>query len=114
MYGPSFLLCTLSLRNGWSYTFTDLPMFDSSGNEIAYTVREEDLDPAWRAEYGPVTGLQPAYETTVTNVHRETVLLPSTGSFGRQGYVMLGLLIMIGGLGWYSRERRREERRDRT
>lgn len=110
----SGLSCTLSLRNGWSYTFTDLPMFDSSGNEIAYTVREEDLDPAWRAEYGPITGSQPAYETTVTNVHRETVMLPSTGSFGRQGYVMLGLLIMIGGLSWYSRERRREERRDRT
>ena len=106
----SGLSCTLSLRNGWSYTFTDLPMFDSSGNEIAYTVREEDLDPAWRAEYGPITGMQPAYETTVTNVHRETVQLPSTGSFGRQGYVMLGLSIMLGGLGWYCRKKREEER----
>ena len=107
----------LNLRNNWSYTFIDLPKFDSNGDEIVYTVREAETNPIWRVEYGPVTsvnGSQTAYETTVTNVYRAIPMLPETGSFGRQAYIALGLSIMIGGLSWYSRERRREERRDRT
>ena len=108
---------TLNLRNGWSYTFTNLPKFDSNGKEIAYSVREETTQDVWRVEYGPITpvgGSNTAYETTVTNVYRMTVMLPETGSFNRQVYIIAGLSIMIGGLSWYSRERRREERRDRT
>ena len=107
----------LNLRSNWSYTFIDLPKFDSNGDEIVYTVREAETNPIWRVEYGPVTsvnGSQTAYETTVTNVYRAIPMLPETGSVGRQAYIALGLSIMIGGLSWYSRERRREERRDRT
>lgn len=106
---------TLNLRNGWTYTFEDLPKFDSGGDEIDYTVEEINLPSQWRPEYGPVTsvgGSETAYETTVTNVFRETVELPSTGSFGRNGYTMLGLLIMLGGLGWYCGQRRKCERRE--
>lgn len=107
----------LNLRNNWSYTFIDLPKFDSNGDEIVYTVREAETNPIWRVEYGPVTsvnGSQTAYETIVTNVYRSIPMLPETGSYGRPVYIALGLSIMIGGLSWYSRERRREERRDRT
>ena len=106
---------TLNLRNGWSYTFQDLPMFDSQGNEIAYTVREAEVNAYWRVEYGPVTlvsGSNNAYETTVTNVYRATVQLPSTGSSGPYGYRILGLSIMLGGLGWYCRQKRKDERRE--
>ena len=106
---------TLNLRNGWTYTFTDLPKFDSDGDEIVYTVEEANLPDQWRAEYGPIIsvgGSETAYTTTVTNVYRETVELPSTGSFGRNGYTMLGLLIMIGSLGWYCGQRRKCERRE--
>ena len=52
-----------------------------------------------------------AYETTITNVYRMTAELPSTGSFGRIGYTLLGTLIMIGSLGWYCVQRRKDERR---
>ena len=104
---------TLNLRNGWSYTFIDLPKFDSNGDEIVYTVREAVTNPLWRVEYGPVTsvnGSQTAYETTVTNVYRAIPMLPETGSFGRQAYIALGLSIILGGLGWYCRQKREEER----
>jgi len=63
-------------------------------------------------QYGPVTPVgnsETAYETIVTNVHHETIELPSTGSFGRYGYIMLGLLIMVSSLGWYCGQRRRCE-----
>lgn len=105
---------TLNLRNGWSYTFKDLPMVDSHGKEIVYTVREAEFDPLWRANYGPVipvNGSQTAYETTVTNVYRATVLLPTTGGIGPYGYITLGLAIMLGGLGWYCRQKREDGRR---
>jgi len=110
----SGLVATLTLQNGWTHTFTDLPKFDSGGSEIVYTVEEIDLHEFWRIVYGPVTsvnGSQTAYETTVTNVYRATLELPSTGGLGGWGHIILGLLIMIGGLGWYCGLRRKEERR---
>lgn len=109
------LTATLSLRNGWSYTFTGLPKYDSGGNEIAYTVEEVDLHEIWRVVYGPVTsvdGSETAYETTVTNVYRATIELPSTGGMGPYGYITLGLLILFGSLGWYRGQRRKYERRE--
>ena len=105
---------TLNLRNGWSYTFRNLPKYDSSGDEIAYSVREAEANPEWYVQYGPITavnGSTTAYETTVTNVYRTTPMLPSTGSFGRQVYVMTGLSIIVGGMVWYRRQKRKDERR---
>ena len=111
----SGLTATLNLRNGWTYTFTQLPKFDSNGNEIAYTVREVDLHEVWRVEYGAVQsidGSETAYETTVTNIYRETVELPSTGRRGAGGYIVLGLLIIFSSLGWYCGKRRKRGRRE--
>lgn len=106
---------TLNLRNGWSYTFENLPMVDSHGKEIVYTVREIEYDHGiWQVEYGPITpinGSQTAYETTVTNVYRSTLELPTTGGIGPYGYITLGLAIMLGGLGWYCRQKREDGRR---
>jgi len=106
------LTATLNLRNGWSYTFESLPQYRDNGQEIVYAVEEVELPDGWRVQYGPVTPVgnsETAYETIVTNVHHETIELPSTGSFGRYGYIMLGLLIMVSSLGWYCGQRRRCE-----
>lgn len=109
------LVGTLNLRNGWTYTFDALPKYNSSGHEIVYTVEEINLPDEWRVEYGPVTsvgGSETAYETTVTNVYHMSVELPTTGGIGPCGYVMLGVLIMLGALGWYCGQRRKCERRE--
>ncbi len=109
------LIGTLALRNGWTYTFEDLPKFDSGGREIEYTVEEINLSEDWHVVYGPVTsvgGSETEYETTVTNVYHAGVELPSTGGIGPYGYIMLGALIIIGALGWYCRQRRKCEGRE--
>ena len=106
----------LNLRNGWSYTFSDLPMFDSRGHEITYSIREAEVDAKWRVDYGPVTsvnGSRTELEMTVTNVYRATVMLPSTGGIGPYGHIAAGLLIMVGSLIWYCGQRRKYERRVR-
>ncbi|MBR5470902.1 MAG: Cna B-type domain-containing protein [Oscillibacter sp.] len=109
------LVGMLNLRNGWTHTFEDLPKYNNSGHEIAYTVEEINLPSGWSAEYGPVTSVgnsETAYETTVTNICRKTVELPTTGGIGPYGYIMLGVLIMLGSLGWYCGQRRKCERRE--
>lgn len=108
------LVGNLNLRNGWSYTFKDLPKYNNNGQEIIYTVEEINLPNDWHVEYGPVTsidGSQTDYEATVTNIYHMTVELPTTGSIGRHGYTMLGLLIMLTALVWYCRQRHKCERR---
>ena len=106
---------TLKLQNGWVYTFEGLPKYDSEEREIAYTVEELNVPSEWRAEYGPVVAAgnsETAYKTTITNVYRMTVELPSTGGYGPYGYILLGTLIILGGLCWYCGQRRRCERRE--
>lgn len=104
-----------NLRNGWSYTFTSLPKYNSSGQEIIYTVEEVSFSDQWHAQYGPVTsidGSETAYETTVTNIYHMNIELPTTGGIGPYGHIVVGILIMSGSLIWYLRQRRKEERRD--
>ena len=111
----SGLVGLLSLRNGWSYTFSDLPKADSEGNPIQYTVEEELTSTEWHVRYGPVTaigGSDTKYETTVTNVYHSTPMLPETGGWNRQWYTLLGSLIILSGLGWYCGQRRKNERRE--
>jgi len=105
----------LSLRNGWSYTFTNLPKYNSRGSPIQYTVLEDYTSGEWHPKYGPVTavnGSDTRYETTVTNVYHITCRLPETGSFGRQWYTLLGSLIMLSASCWYCGQRRKNERRE--
>ena len=108
------LVGELSLRNGWAYTFEGLPKYDSRGSPIEYTVEELDLPNQWRAEYGPVIGIgdsETAYETTVTNVYRMTVELPSTGGIGTLLYILCGLILVLGPLVYGFSLRRRYGRR---
>jgi len=37
--------------NGWEYSFTDLPKYDSSGDEIEYTVQEANVPAGYRVSY---------------------------------------------------------------
>ena len=78
----SGMSANLSLKNGWTYTFKDLPKFDSVGNEIVYSVEEAHISPEWKAEYGEITLEGNLYETTVTNVYRMHYELPQTGGVG--------------------------------
>ena len=72
----------LNLKNGWTYTFKDLPKFDSGGNEIVYSVEEVYISSEWKPEYGEITLEGNLYETTVTNVYRLHYELPQTGGGG--------------------------------
>ena len=72
----------LSIKNGWTYTFKDLPKFDSGGKEIVYSVEEVFISSEWRPEYGEITLEGNRYETTVTNVYRMHYELPQTGGGG--------------------------------
>ena len=103
---------TFNLRNDWSYTFESLPKYNSNGHEIKYTVEEAEIPDGWHVEYGPVTSISNSetdYETFVTNVYHMTVELPSTGGFGPYGYILLGVLIMIGSLSLYRGQVRKKE-----
>ena len=106
---------TLNLKNGWEDTFRGLPYQDEEGAVIRYTVEEIWDKPFWSIDYGEIQtsgGSQPTYSTRITNTyHPGGPELPSTGSFGRIGYTLLGTLIMIGSLGWYCVQRRKDERR---
>jgi len=110
----SGLIATLNLRNGWSYTFQNLPQYDSRGHEIAYSLNEVDTHHLWHAVYGPIVaidGSENAYETTVTNVYRATVQLPSTGSPVRTLYMLCGSSLMLFSLVYGFVSRRKRERR---
>ncbi len=60
----------LSETNGWEGEFTDLPKYDTAGDEIAYTVEETDVPEGYDCE---VTGdAQSGY--IVTNTHETAVV----------------------------------------
>ena len=92
----------LSKKNGWEYTFTNLPMYDSGGDEIEYTVEEIPFSNEWVATYGPVTETgNGKFTTTVTNTYIMTYMLPETGGVGYEWYTMLGALLLCGAAGGY-------------
>ena len=42
---------TISVADGWSYTFRDMPKYDAEGKEIAYYVREETVPAGYDVQY---------------------------------------------------------------
>ncbi len=109
------LSASLSLKNGWSYTFRDLPLYDSSGNPIRYTVEEVPLSEEWQVHYGEIISSgesRPTYSTTVTNTyHVGGPLLPSTGTAARLLYILCGGSILLTSLVCGILSRRKRERR---
>ena len=105
----------LNLRNGWSYTFRNLPLYDSSGKLISYTVEEVPLSDDWKVHYGEIIstgGSKPTYSTTVTNTYFVGgPMLPSTGTAARMNYILCGGGIMLTSLVYGILLRRKRERR---
>ena len=90
----SGMSANLSLKNGWTYTFKDLPKFDSGGKEIVYSVEEVYISSEWHPEYGEITIDGNRYETTVTNVYRMYYELPQTGGGGIIPGIIGGILAL--------------------
>jgi len=107
----------LSLKNGWTYTFSNLPIYDSEGNKITYSALELPISDAWTASYSNVTpsgGSNPVYTVTITNTYRTSgPILPGTGSAGRMQFILCGAGIMLCSLVYGIGSRRKRERRMR-
>ena len=89
---------TLSLKNGWTASFKDLPKYDKDGNEIVYTIREQSIDGPWSPVYGtvePVANAHNAYRVSITNVCTLTYLLPETGGAGTLPYTLGGVMLLL-------------------
>lgn len=106
---------TLNLRNGWKDTFRGLPVKNSKGETIVYSIEESWITDNWVPHYGQmlaIGGQNPTYATTVTNVYRVSgPILPSTGSAARMHYILCGLGIMLSSLVYGLICRRMRERR---
>ncbi len=89
----------LNLKNGWKYSFTELPKYDNNGKEIVYSVEEVFFSKDWRTEYGEIirTGNN-SFETTVTNVYNLGYELPKTGGGGTQFNILGGIFLITVGL----------------
>lgn len=111
------LSAQLSLRNGWVYTFENLPLVDSDGNRVVYTVEEAFISEDWAVSYGNVIssgGSNPTYTVHVTNTYQTGgPVLPATGTAARLYFVLCGSGIMLGTLvyGFALRRKRKRERR---
>ena len=113
----SGLVGQLSLKNGWVYVFENLPLVDSDGNAVTYSVVEEYISEDWAIHYGDVIssgGSHPTYTVNVTNTYRYGgPVLPATGTAARLLFVLCGAGIMLGTLvyGFALRRKRKRERR---
>ena len=109
------MIAELNLRNGWKYTFQNLPIYDSYGQPIVYSVQEEWFADEWRPHYGDILssgGSNPTYSVTVTNTyHPGGPMLPSTGTAARLMYILCGGSIMLLSLVFGFGARRKRERR---
>ena len=111
----SGLSCELSLKNGWTYTFANLPLFDSDGQPIAYSVEEAFLSDDWHVTYSPVIssgGSHPSYTVAVTNTYQKGgPVLPATGRAARKNLMVCGSILLIGSPLFGIASRRKRERR---
>ena len=108
----------LTLKNGWVYTFQNLPLFDSDGQAVVYTVEEDFISDDWHVSYGNLIssgGSSPTYSVHVTNTyHKGGPVMPATGTAARLYFVLCGSGIMLGTLvyGFALRRKRKRERRN--
>lgn len=100
----------LSLKNGWTYTFVDLPKFDSGGKEISYSVEETWYSKDWEASYGEITKDGNTFVTTITNTYIMRYKLPETGGSGNIISIIGGILILGAGSALiYNKKRGKED-----
>ncbi|MBR2640583.1 MAG: Cna B-type domain-containing protein, partial [Oscillospiraceae bacterium] len=91
----SGMTAVLNLKNGWEYTFENLPVKDSKGKDITYSVEEILPNNDWSADYGGLvqTGTN-SYEITVTNTYRLHYKLPETGGSGNLINIIGGIMLL--------------------
>ncbi len=99
--------------NNWTYTWSNLPLYNSTGQAQDYYIRE-DLVAGYTASYDrPFTNLG-AHATAAHPVVTNTLgspALPNTGGSGTQNLILAGIVLMslsaFIGYTKYKRERRR-------
>ena len=107
---------TLTLKNGWTATFDNLPYRDGNGDVIVYTVTETWINDDWTPIYGDITavgGSPPKYATVITNSYNKGhgYELPSTGGYGQTVWILSGFAIMLATFVYGCVLRRKQERR---
>ena len=70
--------------NTWEYTFTDLPKYDANGDEIKYTIAEEQSDEENNKFYQSSISQSTYTVTNTFDVPDETVSIPVKKVWGRQ------------------------------
>ena len=106
---------TLNKDNGWSYTFTNLPLTgaDKDGNPVTYYYYIEEVSvPNYDTTYENNGGIQSG-TITVTNKATENsdITLPETGGSGTTTYIMGGILLMLASVLLYIKQYLKEGRR---
>jgi LPXTG-motif cell wall-anchored protein len=110
--GEKFGRAVLSEENDWSYTFKDLPKYDSKGKEIVFSVEEVYISPEWRAEYGEIIFDGNRFETTVINVYNFGYILPETGGGGNIISITGGIVLLVTGSGLIYRQKFKKRRKE--
>ena len=64
--------------NVWTYTFTELPKYDSLGNEVVYTLNEENVDSIFYTEQNTVVDQESKTVTNTFEVPGDTIEVPVT------------------------------------
>lgn len=106
---------SLSETNGWSHTFTDLPLTgtDEDGNTVNYYYYVEEISVLnYDTSYENNGGIQSG-TITVTNKATDNpeFALPETGGHGTLRYIMGGILLMLASVLLYIRKFLKEGRR---
>lgn len=99
----------VTLQNGaWSHSWDNLPTTDAAGNQLRYTVKEEEIS-GYTVSYTNNDGISTG-NITVTNTRKkdEGYTLPNTGGPGIAGIAAVGAaLVLAAGAGLALRRRRR-------
>lgn len=99
----------VTLQDGaWSHSWDNLPVTDTDGNPLRYTVKEEGVS-GYTASYTNNEGIQTGAITVTNTKEKESgYTLPNTGGPGMAGIAVVGAaLILAAGAGLAFRRRRR-------
>jgi len=103
----------LNIQNGWSLTFEGLPLKNSAGDRITYTVKEEWNEDGWEIIYGGMTYSDGKYTETITNRNKAGYgfELPATVGYGSLPWTLCGASLMLLSIFGGCIMRRKRERR---